>query len=676
MSLLAKLISKIITKQPIYWLSLAVSLFLIAGFTRYAVDQFYFLQAQNLSNLSVFNEIILPLSGLVLIIQLLFSLIVTSFHLPRFNQTNQAFLFWHSNLSILKLTQIFIVTQIRITCLPLLLFVFILFWLSFYTSLDIARSLTLVMSVAAIWFVLSILFVLISLKSRQSLHCFLLGFGVVSGLLLLEMLIRLNNNFEYYRGIFLPFLTLRQGVFSVADIANYIILIVLGTYLTVHQIAKLKNVKIKNNIPVFAVLGVSLFLVSLIPLNYDFTDQKRNSIEASLIEKLKTQSQPLNIIAVVNDETSRDEIMRGFSLIKKAYPETKISFQSRQSLKANLSHTGEFIQINLGELQQSVAYPFDQEVKLVFEQAIDKLLTRKHQWITIIEGHKEASPFGKSTSDIKQFYQTLKQMGWPIAVQNLTQFPLNDRTELLIIASPKEPWLPGEMAQVINYLNQGKSLLLLIDPDSEVPAQLSAYLGVVRHKGTLVDWQGFQRGTPHPAVLVVDQFKSHPVVSNLSQLLAFPWASALKVHINEESNFTKEIIIETHQGVWNEFDIDAESLAFEEAKGEKQQAFPLALSLQNKTNQQKIIIIGDSHFLTDSAINNYDNMQFALNLVSWLTNSEISRSVDNKDSSLVISSLGFWVLNFIFLMGLPFICVIVALNEFRLKVKNAQEKSA
>jgi len=511
--------------------------------------------------------------------------------------------------------------------------------------------------------VLGLLLLSVSLRVRTPLLGFLIG-GVLAGVLVfIDSIFRVWWQTDFWRGLFTPILSLREGVFHSADFAGYIVWIGAGLMILKSNVEFKRNRKALSNGILVSGAIILLVLSSLIPGSFDVSRDKRNSISEQLIEKLKVASNKLELVAVVNDSSSREEINRGFNLIRAQLPDAKLRFESRQSLGPELSHAGEFIQFRLGESQQSIAYPFEQDVKAVFQNALQMMLSRKTQWITFVEGHEEASPFGKTTSDLRQFYQAVKASGWPVGVQNLTQHKINQKTELLVIASSKQPWLPGEMGQVLNYLKSGKHLLLLIDPESEVPADLMQYLGLRKFPGTLVDWRGYQSGTPHPAVLVVDKFELHPTVDGLSQLLAFPWASGLSFDEKSLLNrFELSPILKTHNGVWNEYQITAESLAFDEENGELQQSFPLAMSLQNKSSSQRIIVVGDSHFLSDSAINNYDNMQFSLNLLSWLTGAEIERNASSGDSVIEPNESGNFVLNWIMLGLMPLLFLVIALR--------------
>ena len=644
----------VINRRLIYWIGLALSSLIILGFAKLSIDSFRFLQAQNISGLSVFNEVVLPLAGLTLIVQLIFCLFIASIFFPSFRQLGQFSQVIQSSLSVRQWSLVSLKALLQLSYWPLIVFSVVVVWLEFHTTLDWMRLLTTLVGISAIWLICSLIFLSISLHSSSPLKAFLAGLLFIGLVLCLDTLFRVWWPTPYWRGLFSPFLLLRQGLVSLSDIASYMVWLVSAYWILW---ATFSRFKLLQNRTIFRVLPVFIFAslaTSFIPTNFDLTLDQRNRISDKITSQLMSNERQLELTVVINDETSKEEIMRGFSLIQAQVPNATIRFESRQSLGPEMRHAGEFIQFSLGDASQAVAYPFEQDVKSVFEGALEVLLSRKQQVITFIEGHEEASPFGKTTSDIKQFYALLKESGWQVVVQNLTQNRLNDATNLLVIASSKQPWLPGEAAQVLNYLKSGKNLLLLMDPESEVPNDIKHFLGIQKVPGTLVDWRGYQSGTPHPAVLVIEQFEPHPTVNHLNQLLAFPWSAGVEISTTfDQERFQVTPLLNTHQGVWNEFDITSDSLSFDGKQGERQQSFSIALSLQGQSNQQKVIVVGDSHFLSDSAINNYDNLQFSLNLVSWLTGNSLNKQQRATDAQLKPSQFGRIILLWILLPGFP-----------------------
>jgi len=655
---------------------LAVTL-CIGFFAKVSYQQFIYLQAQNISDLSVFNEIIYPLAGLTLICQITLSLLISVQLIPTFVASGQGTLIQQSSVETSTLLFSLLTPILAYSLWPLLNLILISFVLDSLTNIDLFRLGVMLLGLIFIGFICSGVILAICLKARGVLLAALQSSFALVVLLVIEISIKeLMPNIIFnlqWRGLFLPFFSMREGLIVYADLLNYLgwgILVFSICYLLVRRNTA-NNLSRKASIVTLLSL-IIILASSFIPGKIDLSRELRSSLSKNLEQHLLSLTSTLEVIAVIDEKTNRDEIMRGFEIIHQVQPNSKIEFKSRQSLGPGIKHAGQYIQFKLDEQQQAVAYPFEQNVKIVFELAIEQMLKRKLQWITFVEGHGEASIFSKKPSGLGELYQELTAMGWPVAAQNLSEMPIiSDNTGLLVIAASQQEWLPAEVDLVLKYLNRGGHLLVLADPTSFIPESIESFIGISRFNGTLVDWNGYQSGTPHPAVVIIHSKTKHPVVNNLNSLLAFPWASGLKLAPKEnDPKLFFEPIINTHKGVWNELDINSEQLSFEQDKGELQQSFVLAMSHYNTETDQKIVFVGDSQFASDTAINNYANKQFTLNLISWLTNSARNNMESvNLDNSIKPDLYGHFIMNWFFSAILPLIILCLWLVSYGLRYR-------
>jgi len=238
----------------------------------------------------------------------------------------------------------------------------------------------------------------------------------------------------------------------------------------------------------------------------------------------------------------------------------------------------------------------------------------------------------------------------------------------LIIAASKTKWLPKEIDTVLAYLKAGGNLLVLREQNDSLPQEIENYLAINMNKGILIDWQGYQSGTPHPAILIVNDFSSHVVNTNIDSLLAFPWSVGLEIDEKKSSDESEyQTILKSHRGVWNEFNSDATELSFNRGIGEQQKSFGLAFSIENEKLNQRMIVVGDSSFLSDSTINNYANRQFSLNLISWLTAQKFEASSDqHKDDFIRVTPITHFLFNWLFSLILPLLfLLVILLLQFR-----------
>jgi|GEM_PF-2129923 len=646
---LSRVLAQIVWRRSSFIIGMVACCVAIGYFAQLSYQQFIFLQAQNISRLSVFNEVVVPLAGLTLLCQLVVMIIVSTLLLPTLKNFQQYSLLLQA--SVTPAAKLFaVICPIIVTgILPLSYFCAVVTLLLQLSDLDWYRLMVLILGMLVVCLVSSFLIFAICALVRRVLTAILLTVVLLSLLLIVETSVWFWYPQIAWPGIFNSFFHFREGLVVYAELVAYLGWLLIFSALS-GVVIQWRNQSSRTSSMTLLSSGTLILAAAFfIPGQTDFTLNQRNTFSDNLAAQLREFDQPLQVTAVVNAETGRDEIKLGFDSLQRIYPTSELKFHTQQSARINEPVAGEYLRFQLGELHQLVSYPFERPAKQVFESAIAQMLTRKSQWITFVEGHGEASPFGQSTADLKNFYQNLVETGWPVAVVNLAKTPMiSDNTRLLIIAASKHQWLASETKLVIEYLERGGNLLLMLDPESYYPATLQSYLGITRFDGTLVDWQGYQGGTPHPAIVIVNQLSDHPVVSQLDSLLAFPWTSGLqKIPTPAEqqrakSRFELASVVSSHSGVWNELAIEQEQLAFSAELGEQQQSFDIALALTDSSHQQKIIVVGDSHFASDSAINNYANKQFALNLVSWLTNVEMTEitAAELADNSIAPSLMG------------------------------------
>lgn len=666
-------------KRKILQLSILVSILAIGIFSTLSYQNFLYLQAQNISMLSAFNEILKPLSGLVLLTQLFLISMASSQLAPYFRARGQQGLILHSALSNLKLTLSYFWVVFIIGFLPA--GYFLLIGLSYLLSSELDIRLLLSTSFALLVgnLIFSPLILSVSLYFKKPLTAFVICMSLILVIFAIDEFLRNQPNTQLFSVSLDLFVHLRDGAIVLSELVGSLLWGLLFASILIFSMQKFR---FSSNRLGQILLVISLLLFSVHwylndPIDgressiahtknqansyqWDISRSKINSLQADQAKQLAAVKQAIIVTAVIDDEKNHDEIRQAFEVIHQYQPNSTLTFRSRQSFVEQSQMVGQFVSVKIANQQQSIRYPFEQSAKQSLSQVIIQLTTRSNQWLTFIEGHGEASPFGSSSRDISQFYQSLKQLGWPVAMQNLRERPvITDNTKVLVIVDSQEEWLHGELNGLMDYLEKGGNLLLLRESNDQLPQELSSFLAIRTIDGTLIDWMGYQSGTPHPAIVIVNQFNSHPANTGINSLLAFPWSVGLEIDLKNKKDFNEyHLINETHSGVWNELNSQEVELAFDPEKGEKRQNFNLAYSIKNKNNGQRIIVVGDSSFLSDSAINNYANRQFSLNLISWLSAQDVdSLQTNYQDNFIVMNPYVHFMLSWLFSLILPMLLI-------------------
>jgi len=686
-------------KRKSLQISILITTLAIGIFATLSYQNFLYLQAQNISQLSLFNEIIKPLSGLVLLAQLFLISAAASQLTPYLNDRGQQGLMRHANFSSHSLIGINLVVLSIFSLMPFAYFCLISF--SYLQISDIDGWLVVSTGFALIagGLLFSLLILSVTLFIKKPLTALIFSLCSILLIFVLDEFLR-NQPSTQSLSIYLDvFIHLRDGLI-VANEIMFLILWLLFLYAVL--LISFQKLRLLSRLAGRYLLVISVLLIggnSLLLKNiskndssntgllggvtltkWDISQKKSNSLTEDFAQKLADINAPIVITAVIDDEKNHDEIRQAFEVIQQYHQDTQLTFTSRQSLTNQSSMVDQFVSVQIAEQQQSLRYPFDRSAKEAISRLILQLTTRNNQWITFVEGHGEATPFGQSGRDIGLFFQSLKQLGWPVAMQNLSTQPIiSQNTKVLVIVDSKKQWLVGELDGLMDYLKRGGNLLLMREAQDKLPDELQSFLAIKTLPGTLIDWQGYQSGTPHPAILIVNQFDDHPIMAGINSLIAFPWSQGLIVDPQEQKPSNQyQAIIQTHKGVWSEFNSEDVELAFDPDIGELRQPFNLAYSIKNKNNGQRIVVIGDTSFLSDSAINNYANQQFALNLISWLSSQSFeTQQHKNRDSFVRATPLSHFIMSWLFSLIIPLLLGFIVLSRIfksrRLALKPASQ---
>lgn len=312
-----------------------------------------------------------------------------------------------------------------------------------------------------------------------------------------------------------------------------------------------------------------------------------------------------------------------------------------------------------------------------YSNALQRLARNQERWILVLTGHGEREPEREANHDLSEWVQHLTGRGLKVQSYNLSKQPaIPDNTAVLVVASPQVDYLPGEVSLVEHYLDQGGNLLWLADPG---PLQgldsIAKRLQLQWLPGMVVDPTSQLFGIDDPRFTVVPDYPSHPITDNFAILSLFPQARGIKVNLNEQWQ-TSEFLRSTERS-WSEtgeltgkvrFDQDHDvrgpitvGLAMSREVHLPQADSDLAKSNSppaqtTKTRDQRIVVVGDGDFLSNTYLGNGGNLDLGLNIINWLSHDDQLMDIPTKtapDTQLVMDSKHVGALGLFFFLLLP-----------------------
>lgn len=296
-----------------------------------------------------------------------------------------------------------------------------------------------------------------------------------------------------------------------------------------------------------------------------------------------------------------------------------------------------------------------------FTNALQRLLRGTTTWVAFTEGHGERDPLRNAGQDISIWARQMKNRGLnlqPINLASLNSIP--DNTAVLVIASPRTGFLPGEVHKIIDYLNAGGNLLWLVDPgERDGLGALRKYLGLKFPAGTIIDIAGQVIGIKDPRITLATRslYGKNPAVAKFEMTTLFPGAVPIDTSPTGSWKVTPVITTATH--TWLERGNLNGKISYDKDQ-DRLGPFNLAVSLERvlhhakSDRQQRILVVGDGDFVSNTYINKGGNLELGIRLIDWLTRGDNFinipvRTVEDADlqfskSAAIIIGFGLLVL--------------------------------
>jgi hypothetical protein len=225
----------------------------------------------------------------------------------------------------------------------------------------------------------------------------------------------------------------------------------------------------------------------------------------------------------------------------------------------------------------------------------------------------------------------------PLNLARLQHVP--DDTALLVLTPPQTDMLPGEQAALRDYVDRGGSILWLSDPGEHASLDfLAAMLGVGWRKGVIVDpLAASALAVDDPRLVLVDDYPAHVASSQLRAPVLLVQAAAIEPPVRGWE--VQPLLTATAQQPLVEDYRPGQAIPQTDAPGA---ILGATLSRRSGERMQRVVVIGDGDFLSNSYIGNGANLPLGLNLVDWLTESELFLDSFARPAPDQIVELGKW----------------------------------
>lgn len=431
------------------------------------------------------------------------------------------------------------------------------------------------------------------------------------------------------------------------------------------------NERLTNILHVVLLIAAAVligFLSTRYGFIHDFSRTQRASLSEPSAKLLESMQGRIEIVSYARPQGNlRKTISDFFARYERIKSDLKLTFVDPDADPDAMRDAG--VQID-GELELRYGGR-SERLKILSETDISSALLRlsrsRERLVAFLEGEGERKPDGVANADLGQFGATLKQRGihgLNLALAATGKIP--DNVDLLVIANPRIALTGSAAMAIVDYVERGGNVLWLLEAgeDNGLDA-LAEALSIRVLPGVIVDGASQAYGIEDPSFVAVNRYPPHAINKEFDLGTLFPQPVALAQLAPPLWNFKS--ILQSSAQSWNETGRipkageAAGDVRYDGVDGEISGPLDFGFALTRLSprpgdHEQRVVVIGDGDFISNSYIGNGGNRDFGTRVFDWLLADDALIEVAEpaaEDREIKLSETGLAIISFGFLLGLP-----------------------
>ena len=384
-----------------------------------------------------------------------------------------------------------------------------------------------------------------------------------------------------------------------------------------------KHVLRRLNGWVFALLvllgaGAIGFLTARHDHTVDWTYNSRVSMSPETRAVLAKFDGPVDIVSYASPQGDLRQTIAAFlQRHQKAKPDLHLSFVDPQQDPAAMRNLGITVD---GEL---ILHYHDRQQRLdtlterSLTDALERLVRGNDRIVAFVTGHGERRADGVANADLGTFVSQLEQSGMravPLNFSQATSVPA--QTDLVVLAGAQTPLAPGATKALTDYLANGGNLLWLVDPgnlDASLQPIADA-LGIRVLPGELIDASSSAMGLKDPRMIALGDYPPNMITRGFTLTTLFPEVAPL-AEVRKSDWKIEPFLRSSPKATTQSLDGNAAS----QLKGPLDFGFSFSrLSPSPAKSEQRVVVIGNGDFLSNSYLGNGGNRALGERVFNWL----------------------------------------------------------
>jgi ABC-type uncharacterized transport system involved in gliding motility auxiliary subunit len=419
---------------------------------------------------------------------------------------------------------------------------------------------------------------------------------------------------------------------------------------------------------------VAAVLVAFLSTRFGFERDLSHANGASLspasVALLKSLDAPVEVVSYASKQGGLRAIIADFvDRYRRAKPDVSLRFVDPDADPQAMRNAGVSID---GELD--IRYKDRSErLKVLSETELSNALLRlsrtRERIVAFLEGDGERQPLGKANADLGTFVAGLADRGLravPLPLAHTGKVPEN--ADLVVVANPRVALAPAVANELVDYIERGGNLLWLTEPDENAGLDaLAKALSIRVLPGTVVDASGSAFGLNDPSFVALAKYPPHAITRGFLLTTLLPQPAALAQLA--DPRWDLKPILRSSDKSWNETghipkagessDTIRQDADAGEIPGPLDLGFALSrISPRPDRKEQRVVVIGDGDFLSNSFLGNGGNREFGQRVFDWVNGDDDQINVPDKsapDRTLSLTQAELGALSVVFLLALPLV---------------------
>jgi len=405
----------------------------------------------------------------------------------------------------------------------------------------------------------------------------------------------------------------------------------------------------------------------------DWTANGRSSLSAESRAVLATLDGPVEIVSYANPQGDLRQTVAGYlQRYQQVKPDLILRFVDPQLDPAKMRELGITVDGALIIHYRNREQRLDELSERSLTNALERLVRGDDRIVAFVTGDDERRADGKANADLGTFMTQLESRGMRAVPLNFSQVAaVPEHTDLVVLASPTLPLPPGAAQALVTYVQNGGNLLWLTEPaNGDLGLKpLSTALSVRVLPGVLVDGSGAALGLKDPRMIALGDYVPNAITRGFTLTTLFPQVSALAQIA--QGDWAVHAFLRSSTQSWTEFkpidNTKPSDIRFDAASGELRGPLDFGFALSRlspspEKSEQRVVVIGDGDFLSNSFLGNGGNRALGERVFDWLLGDDKLVDLPPRgapDRIIQISQLELSVVSVGFLIVLPLLLLLI-----------------